>query len=127
MRPSGWVRPSEGPNDRFQSFWRAYPSGRRPSHGLRWCAQRAVKYLLWLYMRLVHGFTMRYHPDVPRGCPYIAVMSHTSFMDVPALMVADPYEPASTMVIKQEMMDVPVLGWLLRLWGAIPVARQGRD
>src|SRR5207248_3230374 len=55
------------------------------------------------------------------------VMSHTSLLDVPALMVADPYDPVSSMVIKQEMVEVPALGWLLRLWGAIPVARQGRD
>jgi 1-acyl-sn-glycerol-3-phosphate acyltransferase len=54
-------------------------------------------------------------------------MSHTSFMDVPALMIADPYDPATSMVIKQEMMDVPVLGRLLRLGGAIPVGRHGRD
>jgi 1-acyl-sn-glycerol-3-phosphate acyltransferase len=123
----GWVRPSEGPDDRFQTFPRSYRSGGRPRHDWRWLAQRATKYLLWLYLRLVHGFTMRYHPDVPRGRPYIAVMSHTSFLDAPALMVADPYDPASSMVIKQEMMEVPVLGWLMRLWGGIPVARQGRD
>jgi 1-acyl-sn-glycerol-3-phosphate acyltransferase len=86
-----------------------------------------MKCLLWLYMRPMHRFTMRYHPDLPRGRPYIAVMSHTSLLDVPALMVADPYEPASSMVIKQEMMDIPVIGWLLHVWGAIPVARQGRD
>jgi 1-acyl-sn-glycerol-3-phosphate acyltransferase len=78
-------------------------------------------------MRLVHRFTMRYHPEIPVGKPYIAVMTHTSFMDVPALMVADPYEPGSWMVIKAEMMKVPVLGRLLRLWGAIPVGRHGRD
>jgi 1-acyl-sn-glycerol-3-phosphate acyltransferase len=127
VRPPGWIRPSEGPADRFQSFWRAYPSGDRPRHDWRSLAQRAVKYLLWLYMRLVHGFTMRYHPELPRGQPYIAVMSHTSFLDVPALMVADPYDPPSSMVIKQEMTDVPLLGRMLRLWGAIPVARRGRD
>jgi 1-acyl-sn-glycerol-3-phosphate acyltransferase len=124
---TGPTRASVGQNDRFQTFWLSLRSGGAPVHDWKWVAQRAMKHVLWLYMRLVHGFTMRYHPDVPRGRAYIAVMSHTSFMDVPALMVADPYDPASAMVIKQEMMDVPVLGWLLRLWGAIPVARQGRD
>jgi 1-acyl-sn-glycerol-3-phosphate acyltransferase len=124
---TGRARASSGPGDRFQSFWLDLSSGGAPRHDWKWAVQRAMKHVLWLYMRLVHGFTMRYHPDVPRGRAYVAVMSHTSLMDVPALMVADPYDPPSAMVIKQEMMDVPLLGWLLRLWGAIPVARQGRD
>jgi 1-acyl-sn-glycerol-3-phosphate acyltransferase len=122
-----FVRPSLGPDDRFQTFWRWRPSGGQPRHDRRWWLQRAMKYVLWLYLRLVHGYTFRYHPRLPRGQPYIAVMSHTSLLDVPALMVADPYDPPSSMVIKQEMTDVPVLGPLLHLWGAIPVARQGRD
>ena len=78
-------------------------------------------------MRLVHRFEIRYHPGLPRGKPYIAVMSHTSWLDVPALMVADPYDPPTGMIIKREATRVPLLGWILARWGAIPVERHGRD
>lgn len=120
-------RPASGPDDAFRALWKELPSGVPARRDAAWLLRRSMKWVLWLYMRLVHGFTMRYHPELPSGRAYIAVMSHTSFLDVPALMVADPYEPGSTMVIKAEMMDVPVLGRLLRFWGAIPVGRHGRD
>src|SRR5205085_5741589 len=53
--------------------------------------------------------------------------SHFSILDVPALMVADPFVPHTAMVVKQQVMRVPVAAQALRIWGCIPVARDGRD
>lgn len=104
------------------------PSGAPPQRRTAaWLVQRATKLALWAYMRLVHDYTFRYDPGLPTRQPYVEIMSHTSLLDVPALMVADPYDPPTSMVIKRDMTDVPLLGTLLRGWGAIPVARDGRD
>lgn len=119
-------RPTHSPRE-FETFFRYIPSGARRRFSLRWVFQRATKLVVWAYMRLGHGFVARYDPGVPRGKPYIAVMSHTSWLDVPALMVADPYDPPTSMVIKHETMRIPVLSWILEQWGAIPVHRHGRD
>jgi 1-acyl-sn-glycerol-3-phosphate acyltransferase len=108
-------------------FFKTIPSGARPRRDLKWLFQRATKLVVWLYMRLVHRFRIHYHPRLPRGAAYIVVMSHTSWLDVPALMVADPYNPPTSMVIKSETLRIPVLSWILRRWGAIGVARSGRD
>ncbi len=111
----------------FIRHWRYVPSGAPRRFGARWLLQRTLKTAVWAYLRVFHDFEVRYDPGIPRGRPYIAVINHTSALDVPALMAADPYDPPTAMVIKREMMAVPLLGTLLRLWGAIPVARMGRD
>jgi 1-acyl-sn-glycerol-3-phosphate acyltransferase len=108
-------------------FFRTLPTGAPPRRDLTWLFQRATKLVVWLYMRLVHRYRIRYHPRLPSGTAYIVVMSHTSWLDVPALMVADPYDPPTSMIIKSETLRIPVLSWILRRWGAIGVARSGRD
>jgi 1-acyl-sn-glycerol-3-phosphate acyltransferase len=113
--------------DGFTIFYRTIPSGARPKRDATWLFQRATKLVVWLYMRLVHRFEMRYHPRVPRGTACIVIMSHTSWLDVPALMVADPYDPPTSMIIKSETLRIPGLSYALRMWGAIGVARSGRD
>lgn len=88
---------------------------------------RAVKIILWVYLRLYHQFRFRYDPCLPVGQPYVAVINHTSILDVPALMVADPYDPPTSMVIKSEILRVPVLRSILSAWGAVAVERNGQD
>ena len=113
--------------DGFTPFFRVFPSGAKPRRDATWLFQRATKLVVWVYMRLVHGFEMRYHPQVPKGQACIVIISHTSWLDVPALMVADPYDPPTSMIIKSETLRIPGLSWALRKWGAIGVARSGRD
>lgn len=117
----------EHPTTGFRTTWQYIPSGARRKYGARWLFQRATKFVLWFYMRAFHRFEICYDPRMPSGKPYIAVMSHTSFLDVPALMVADPFDPPTHMIIKEEMIRVPVLGWILRQWDAISVQRRGQD
>lgn len=103
------------------------PCGAPRRRDLRWLYQRIVKRIVATYMRLFHDITVRYHPDIPRGSAYIAVMSHTSNLDMPALLAVDPYDPPTTMVIKQEWTRMPLVGFLFDYWGAIAVSRRGND
>lgn len=88
--------------------------------------KRAVKLVLGAYLRLWHGFEVRGLDLVPPSGPALAVSNHASLLDVPAMMVADPY-PDSVIVVKASLFKIPLLAQVLRAWGAIPVERQGRD
>lgn len=77
---------------------------------------------MWLYHRL----ELQGVENLPSGGPLIVVLNHASLLDVPALMVLDPY-PNTVTVVKSSMFKVPIVGWVLRQWGAIPVEREGRD
>lgn len=118
-----------GPNGGTNGFRTSYISFPRTDNGrrdARWLVHRATRLTIWLYMRLFHAYRVRYHVQLPRGEPFI-VVNHSSYLDVPALMAMDPWYPPTTMIIKEEVLKVPVLSWVLRRWGAISVARAGRD
>jgi|GEM_PF-1132722 len=115
------------PGDGFRIYWSDIPTGAQPRRGLGRLLRWLVKVVCLAYLRAFHEFRFRYHPALPRGTAYIAVISHTSFLDVPSLLAADPYDPPTSMVIKSEMVRAPLLGRILRSWGAIPVDRRGQD
>ena len=77
-------------------------------------------------MRLYHRLELQGAELLPASGPAIVVINHASLLDVPALMVLDPYPDTAT-IAKASLFNVPVISWLLRQWGAIPVERQGRD
>ena len=111
----------------FQTHWSDLPTGAPPRSGLARWVRLLIKVVCLAYLRVFHDFRFRYHPDLPRGRSYIALISHTSALDVPCLLAADPYDPPTTMVIKSEMVRAPLLGKILRAWGAIAVDRRGQD
>jgi 1-acyl-sn-glycerol-3-phosphate acyltransferase len=79
-----------------------------------------------LYMRPYHQLELRGAEHIPAHGPVLVVLNHASLLDVPALMVLDPFPDTAT-VVKSSMFNLPVIGWILRQWGAIPVEREGRD
>jgi 1-acyl-sn-glycerol-3-phosphate acyltransferase len=85
-----------------------------------------VAVVLGAYLRLYHRLELRGGEYLPRAGPALVLVNHASLLDVPALMVVDPY-PNTATVAKGALFKVPVVSWLLRQWGAIPVERQGRD
>jgi 1-acyl-sn-glycerol-3-phosphate acyltransferase len=88
--------------------------------------RRIIKAPLAAYLRLVHHLELEDAENIlPRG-PAIVVVNHASLLDVPVLMVVDPYPDTAT-IVKASMFNMPAIGWFLRQWGAIPVERQGRD
>jgi 1-acyl-sn-glycerol-3-phosphate acyltransferase len=88
--------------------------------------RRVVRAILGMYMRLYHRLELQGGEHLPRSGPALVVVNHASLLDVPALMVLDPYPDTAT-IAKASLFKVPVVSWLLRQWGAIPVEREGRD
>lgn len=88
--------------------------------------RRVIKALLGPYMRLYHGLELRGREYIPSHGPAIVVLNHASLLDVPALMVVDPF-PNTATIVKASLFSVPIVRWFLEQWGAIPVERQGRD
>jgi 1-acyl-sn-glycerol-3-phosphate acyltransferase len=88
--------------------------------------RRVLKGVLGLYMRPYHRLELRGAKHIPPHGPVLVLLNHASLLDVPALMVLDPFPDTAT-VIKSSMFKLPVVGWILRQWGAIPVEREGRD
>ncbi len=88
--------------------------------------RRVVRAVLGVYMRLYHGLRLLGADNLPPRGPAIVLVNHASLLDVPALMVLDPYDN-TILIAKASLFKVPGVAWLLREWGAIAVERQGRD
>src|SRR5207253_3132166 len=88
--------------------------------------RRTVRAILSVYMRLYHRLELRDAGRLPPSGPMIVLVNHASLLDVPALMVLDPY-PNTVLIAKASLFKVPLVAWLLQQWGAIAVERQGRD
>jgi 1-acyl-sn-glycerol-3-phosphate acyltransferase len=88
--------------------------------------RRLVKALLGPYMRAYHHLQLEGGEHVPPHGPLIVVLNHASLLDVPALMVVDPFPDTAT-IVKASLFKIPLVRWFLHQWGAIAVERQGRD
>jgi len=100
---------------------RPRPAYERPS-----LLRRVVRVILALYFRVYHRLELQGAEVLPPSGPAIVLLNHASLLDVPALMVLDPY-PNTMLVAKASLFKVPGVAWLLRQWDAIAVERQGRD
>jgi 1-acyl-sn-glycerol-3-phosphate acyltransferase len=60
---------------------------------------------------------------VPQDTPCLYLVNHASNLDPPLLASVLPGR--SAMLIKRELLRIPLLGWGMRLAGFVPVARSG--
>ena len=60
---------------------------------------------------------------VPQDTPCLYLVNHASNLDPPLLASVLPRR--SAMLIKRELLRIPLLGWGMRLAGFVPVARSG--
>jgi 1-acyl-sn-glycerol-3-phosphate acyltransferase len=93
-----------------------------PAPRLKWISKLIVR----AYYKLVHQYEVLGHEHLPPQPPVFALTNHVSNLDVPAFALADPYV-GSCLVAKEELTKPPVLKQIMHSWGAIPVARDGRD
>jgi 1-acyl-sn-glycerol-3-phosphate acyltransferase len=77
-------------------------------------------------MRAWHQVSLDGIENLPPGGPALLLTNHASFLDVPAVMSALPFEDL-TLLASTRQLRKPVLGRILRAWDVIPVERNGRD
>ncbi|MBI4791065.1 MAG: 1-acyl-sn-glycerol-3-phosphate acyltransferase [Chloroflexi bacterium] len=76
---------------------------------------------LRLIFRIILRLDVRGLENVPRDGPLIIAISHSSFLDP---LLAGAYTPRDvTPMAKSEAFGLPVIGWIVRAYGAFPVRR----
>lgn len=87
----------------------------------------AVLYpLVWLYMKLLHPWRVHGRENIPEG-GVLLCGNHTTLGDPLYVVCAIGHKPQLRVMAKEELMRIPVLGWLLRHAGIIGVDRGKAD
>ncbi len=77
-----------------------------------------------LICRYLHGLKPEHKLDLPATGPAIVVANHVSGLD-PLLLIAASRRPLRFLIATEEYQR-PVLHWIFKLAGCIPVDRKGR-
>lgn len=90
--------------------------GMNASYAVGWNCFRAI---FFVYFRW-----KAYNPErVPLTGPVILASSHASFLDPPLAGVA--VHRTINYLARETLFRFPVMGWVLRSWGCVPVNREG--
>lgn len=86
-------------------------------------------WLAWVLLQVLLPILRRWKVDgadnLPREGGAMVVANHQSYWDPLVLGAALPRRVYY--MAKEELFRVPVLAWLIRVWGAFPVRREGFD
>jgi 1-acyl-sn-glycerol-3-phosphate acyltransferase len=89
-------------------------------------ALRLVYFLLRVFFRAFNSIRVHGLENIPASGPVIIACNHLSNADPPALLSFTALVRLPGIIAKKELFSIPVLGWAMRRWGAIPVDR-GRE
>lgn len=96
---------------------------RGKSHGL-------FGHLVTIFIRGVFRLLCRIRVEgmekVPSSGPFILVLNHINFLDVPVVYTV-MYPRLTSSLVKAETWENPILGRLGNLWNGIPLKREGTD
>jgi 1-acyl-sn-glycerol-3-phosphate acyltransferase len=84
-----------------------------------------LRFIAFLLTRLVYRFRVRGAEHIPARGPAIVVCNHVSFVD-PVLMMAASPRPIK-FLMDASIFRLPILGWVFRRAGAIPIAPKADD
>jgi 1-acyl-sn-glycerol-3-phosphate acyltransferase len=84
-----------------------------------------LRFVAWIASRCLYRFKVRGDHNIPTQGAAIIVCNHVSFVDAILLMAASP-RPIH-FIMDYKIFRIPVLGWLFKLAGAIPIAPQKLD
>jgi len=88
---------------------------------------RPIYFLGWFGFRVIFTVYCRsrvFNPErVPKTGPAILASNHASFLDPFLVGASLPRE--INYLARDDLFTVPVLGWILRKWHAVPVNREG--
>lgn len=88
---------------------------------------RILRAFLTVWLRILHPvIRVRGRENIPEG-PCMLCCNHSSFSDPVWVIVYGKLSRLPRIMAKQELMKLPVLGWLYRKLGAFPVDRGGTD
>jgi len=73
----------------------------------------------WLIGNVL-GIGIRVEGEIPEGCALIAVKHQAMFETIEMMPIAR----MPVVVLKRELADIPLFGWLTRRYGVIPVDRE---
>lgn len=88
----------------------------RLQHG---CSRIWSKMILWTSGVRTKVFGIE---SLETGVPYVLCANHQSYMDIPILLAAFPFQ--FRFAAKKELFRVPFLGWHLRRSGHVPIDRE---
>lgn len=88
---------------------------------------RILRAFLAVWLRILHpGIHVHGRENIPEG-PCMLCCNHSSFSDPVWVIVYGKLSRLPRIMAKQELMKLPVLGWLYRKLGAFPVDRGATD
>jgi 1-acyl-sn-glycerol-3-phosphate acyltransferase len=98
----------------------SFPISLFGTKAIRWWAHVWARYHR-LCARLLLGVRTRVEGNPPRGACLVACKHQSMFETLEMILMLD--EPAT--VLKRELSDIPLWGWVTRRYGVIPIDRRG--
>lgn len=84
---------------------------------------RILRGVMTWFMRLFHAVSWKGQENVPAWGPVLFAANHPSYLDPVAVGLGQPRHIRFFAIASA--LDVPVLGWILRKFGILPVVRGG--